>query len=342
MKRVIFLFSFLVLANLIGCGQGIKFFEGNWAEVLAAAKKQNKPIFVDYYTTWCGPCKWMAKSTFTDAEVGTFANANYISYKVDCEKGEGITLSKTAAITGYPTIIFYDATGKEVGRQVGALDAKGFLSVLQKYGAKPAKPSKDKKSKNTGSSEQSTPPSEDIKKFAKVKEVAVGQLFTELYIEPEIKTAIAKATELGIKRDDFEYFDFRKNAGKTIGQSRLYILDATFYINARKANKLIEVIHPLFESGKLSPNELHYYAWQFNGQTTIPSEPMRWLNFAIREEETPEMWETKAYLQYKDGKNEDALQSIQHAIKLAKAEDIELKGANDLLGYLKGNQTASK
>ena len=35
---------------------GIQFVTGTWEEVLAIAKKAKKSIFVDAYTTWCGPC----------------------------------------------------------------------------------------------------------------------------------------------------------------------------------------------------------------------------------------------------------------------------------------------
>ena len=66
--------------------QGIVFEEGQWADILKKAADQNKPIFVDAYTTWCGPCKWMAKNTFTDEKVGAYFTENYLAYKMDMEK----------------------------------------------------------------------------------------------------------------------------------------------------------------------------------------------------------------------------------------------------------------
>ena len=51
----------LVLSVIILCGftmsllaQGIQFREGNWKEILEIAKKENKLVFVDNYTSWCG------------------------------------------------------------------------------------------------------------------------------------------------------------------------------------------------------------------------------------------------------------------------------------------------
>ena len=50
--------------------QGIQFETGSWKEVLQKAKQENKLIFVDLYTTWCGPCKKMAAETFPSRSWG--------------------------------------------------------------------------------------------------------------------------------------------------------------------------------------------------------------------------------------------------------------------------------
>ena len=111
---------------------GIKFETGTWAEVLALAKEQNKPIFVDAYATWCGPCKWMAKNTFTDEKVGAFVNENFIPYKMDLEKGEGIEFAKVNMVRAYPTVLFFNAQGEGIHRGLGAKNAELFLKLCQK------------------------------------------------------------------------------------------------------------------------------------------------------------------------------------------------------------------
>lgn len=45
-------------------GKGILFFNGTFKEALLEAKKENKPIFLDVYATWCGPCKKNEKNNF--------------------------------------------------------------------------------------------------------------------------------------------------------------------------------------------------------------------------------------------------------------------------------------
>lgn len=111
---------------------GIKFFTGSWKDVLAEAKRQNKPIFVDIFTTWCGPCKQMAKEAFPDAKVGEKFNANFVSYQIDAEKGEGIELARKYVVTAYPTSLFVGASGELIHRIVGYGGITGMLTQADK------------------------------------------------------------------------------------------------------------------------------------------------------------------------------------------------------------------
>lgn len=105
----------------------INFFEGTWEEALAEAKKQNKPIFLDGYTSWCGPCKYMTKNIFTQKEVADHYNANYINVKKDMEKGDGIMLAEKYEIANYPTFVFFNPDGKATHRSIGAREAEPFV-----------------------------------------------------------------------------------------------------------------------------------------------------------------------------------------------------------------------
>ena len=107
--------------------QGMTFFHGTWAEVKAEAKKQNKPIFMDCFTTWCGPCKHMSNNVFTQAQVGEFYNKNFINYKVDMEKGEGRDLAKQFTVRFYPTLLYFNSNGELIHKTLGAKDVETFI-----------------------------------------------------------------------------------------------------------------------------------------------------------------------------------------------------------------------
>jgi len=106
---------------------GIQFEHTTWQEILKKAKIENKLIFIDAYTTWCGPCKMMAKKVFTDAEVGTFFNQNFVNVKLDMEKEPGLSLKSKLNVTAYPTLIFIDANENIEHKAVGALPKDQFL-----------------------------------------------------------------------------------------------------------------------------------------------------------------------------------------------------------------------
>lgn len=102
--------------------EGIQFFKGTFQEALEKAKAENKPIFLDIYATWCGPCKMLKKHTFSDKEVGNYYNANYINIAIDGETKEGRELANKYGIQGYPTLIILDNKGKQLSKQVGFVE----------------------------------------------------------------------------------------------------------------------------------------------------------------------------------------------------------------------------
>ncbi|WP_140938063.1 thioredoxin family protein [Sphingobacterium lumbrici] len=112
--------------------RSIVFETGSWEEIKAKAAKEKKPIFMDAFTTWCGPCKKIAAEVFTRNEVADYFNANFINAKIDMEKGDGPALAKLYSIKAYPSLLFIDGEGKLINKREGALDAATFLDFGKK------------------------------------------------------------------------------------------------------------------------------------------------------------------------------------------------------------------
>lgn len=129
---IFFILSLSASHKLMAQKSTIQFFEGSWSEALSQAKEENKLIFVDAYTSWCGPCKLMAKQVFTDKKVGKFYNQNFINVKLDVEKGEGIDFGNTYNIKAVPALLYVNGDGKIVREYSGYQAASCFLQMGQK------------------------------------------------------------------------------------------------------------------------------------------------------------------------------------------------------------------
>ncbi|NOU59317.1 thioredoxin family protein [Marinifilum caeruleilacunae] len=111
--------------------RSVEFEHTSWKKVLKKAKKEDKLIFVDCYTSWCGPCKMMAKDVFTQDHVADYFNSNFVNFKIDMEKGEGPTLKPGWKINAYPTFLVINSEGEVIHRVVGAFGADEFITYIK-------------------------------------------------------------------------------------------------------------------------------------------------------------------------------------------------------------------
>ena len=138
-------FAFFILLLGMGVGliaqenaAGISFQQGEFQAMLDKAKAENKLIFMDVYTTWCGPCKMLDRNTFSDAQVGSKFNASFVNYKLDAEKGEGINIARKYAVRAYPNMLFINGQGEVVHRVVGYRPPEELLKEGEAAGQKAA------------------------------------------------------------------------------------------------------------------------------------------------------------------------------------------------------------
>ncbi len=131
MNKGIILAAILMLSQVaLSAQNGIKFqVTDSWAEVLQKANAEDKLIFVDAYTTWCGPCKQMTKEVFSQKKAADFYNKTFINYKIDMEKGEGPNLAKTYKVAQYPTLLFIGSDGTLIHRAAGYHNTDQFVEL---------------------------------------------------------------------------------------------------------------------------------------------------------------------------------------------------------------------
>lgn len=126
-------YDVVVFNNLSGAlkpfkrGDAIDFKDISFDEAVKLAKEKKKLVFIDCYTTWCGPCKQLANEVFTANVVKNYFDKNFVNLKIDMEKGEGVELTKRFKIKGFPTTLLVNGDGEVVYSRVGSASVEVFL-----------------------------------------------------------------------------------------------------------------------------------------------------------------------------------------------------------------------
>jgi len=98
--------------------------ETSYESALKKAKTTGKPIMIDFFATWCGPCKILDSDIYTAPEVIADA-AQFVNVKLDADVRADI--HQKFGITAYPTIVWLDSNGTEVKRLQGLPPTPGYM-----------------------------------------------------------------------------------------------------------------------------------------------------------------------------------------------------------------------
>jgi thiol:disulfide interchange protein DsbD len=99
---------------------------------LAQARAEGRPVVQDFYADWCAACVELDEKTWIDPEVIAEAK-RFMPVKMDfTRRGEFYkAASARYEIRGMPTVIFYDASGKETARFFGFKKAQDVLAIMR-------------------------------------------------------------------------------------------------------------------------------------------------------------------------------------------------------------------
>jgi tetratricopeptide (TPR) repeat protein len=102
----------------------------SWQEILDRAGAQNSPILIDFTAEWCGPCKLLDAMVFNDGRV-IQALSDVIPFQVDFDQPRHTELKERFAVERLPTLVWCDASGREVDRFTGYRAAEDFLATVE-------------------------------------------------------------------------------------------------------------------------------------------------------------------------------------------------------------------
>lgn len=132
MKKLIPLIVCLFVSAIAFAQGGVDFQNLTFDEALAKAKAEKKLVFVDCYTTWCGPCKHMTNEVFPQEKAGEYFNPRFVCVKFDMEKGEGIDLKKKLGVRAYPSFFIIRPDGTVQHTVVGGGDLDSFIQRIER------------------------------------------------------------------------------------------------------------------------------------------------------------------------------------------------------------------
>lgn len=97
-------------------------------EAIETAQEEKKPLFVEFYTDWCLPCKILSEEVFIDDRFASKFNSNFVNYKINAEDQHGANMKFLYNISEVPTLLFVDHNGKEIERIVGSTHQSTLLN----------------------------------------------------------------------------------------------------------------------------------------------------------------------------------------------------------------------
>jgi thiol:disulfide interchange protein len=87
--------------------------------VLEMAQQGKKPVFVEFYASWCAPCKVMEEDIFTQAEVSRYLNTHFLNFHTNFDAESGKTIAAIYEVTQLPTVLFLNPQGVVLERHTG-------------------------------------------------------------------------------------------------------------------------------------------------------------------------------------------------------------------------------
>ena len=121
---LILAFSFIPITT-VNAQEEISWY--SYSEGFEKAKSSGKPVFMDVWAPWCGPCQKMEEDVYTDGQV-IQKSEKFISIKVNADENRG--LAQEYGVSSIPTLIFLTPDNQVIKREVGYKSSDELVNIM--------------------------------------------------------------------------------------------------------------------------------------------------------------------------------------------------------------------
>lgn len=123
--------AMLVLTNTTSATEiKVNFSNEKVNDAITRASAEGKLVFIDFYASWCTPCKWMDNTTFKDPKIVEALGKSFIPVKVNIDDSHGFEMKNKYEINYLPTILIMNSKGNIVERVEETLTAESLYQLL--------------------------------------------------------------------------------------------------------------------------------------------------------------------------------------------------------------------
>jgi len=295
----------------------ISFIKEDINQAKTKAKADDKIIFVDAYTTWCGPCKMMDRSTFTDKNAAEFYNENFVNLKMDMEKGEGPAFAQMHSVRGAATQKYID--------QEKDWDTEKNIKVLFDY------------SKASIDSKLFSYMLENKSRFEEVMGTQKVADKINFAASSDVRTKKVDAKDKAALTTHFaKYYGAEAASEKATGYYLNNLMYAPGDINEQKYLSDVQLF--MATQPELSSQSLNAHAWriyELSEDRLLLSQAANWIDKSISMEKNSYNLDTKASILYKLGEKSKAMKAAEESIKLAQEEGSDPTATMEMLEKIK-------